>query len=464
MCEDESGLRETLGVLLNRAGYVPSLAPHVAAALRQIETGSFAAVLSDLLMPDGSGMIVLDAARARDQHAQVIMMTAYATTEQAVEAMRRGAYDYIQKPFKHQELLATIEKALEKRRILDENSALRQQLHGGSRAGGLLGKSAAMKRVMELVSRVANAPSSVLITGESGTGKEMVARALHDGSDRREKSFVAVNCGALPETLMESELFGYEKGAFTGAAGRKDGLFRAADRGTLFLDEIGELTPRLQVKLLRALQERKIRPLGSEQEVAVDVRVVAATNRDVEQEVAAGTFRSDLFYRLNVIRIAIPPLRERLEDIAILADHFVHKYCILHGRQLHLSSQALRWLVQQAYPGNVRQLENIIERAITLSDGPQIEHRDLTESSAGASIRDDSLSVADQLSAIRREDLGLDDYLATLEKQLILRALEESQGVRTAAAKRLGMSFRSLRYRLAKYGLSSEEDDEDVSE
>jgi two-component system response regulator PilR (NtrC family) len=444
--DDEAALREMLSILLRRAGYAVSVVETRSRALEAIEKNDFDAVITDLALPDGSGMDVLAAARAKDDALQVVMITAFGSTEQAVEAMRLGAYDFIQKPFRNHELLALLEKALEKRRIVTENRALRTAALGTFRAGDLLGKSEAMRRVMQMVSRVAASRTSVLITGESGTGKEMVARALRSESDRADGPFVVVNCGALPEALMESELFGHEKGAFTGATGKSEGLVRAADKGTLFLDEIGELAPGLQVKLLRVLQERKVRPVGGSREHDVDIRVISATNRDLDADVKTGAFRQDLFYRLNVIRLHLPPLRERPEDIPLLAQHFVHKHGALAGKQLELSSEALAWLVRQPFFGNVRELENVVERAVTLAREGRIGLEELPEAAAP------STPPAEGDAAIG-EGFDLDGYLGGIERRLILRALEQAGGVRTEAAKLLGMSFRSFRYRLAKYGL-----------
>ena len=322
--DDEPGLRQMLSVLFRRAGWSVELAAGVTEARTAIGSNvAFDVVVTDLMMPDGTGIDVLESATAHDATTQVVMVTAYATTERAVEAMRKGAYDYLNKPFLNEALLATVDKAAEKGRILRENRYLRSRI---SDVRQLIGVSPAMDRLRELINRAAPSSSSVLVTGESGTGKELVARALHDRSPRASKPFVVVNCGALPPNLMESELFGHERGAFTGADKKKQGLFRAAEGGTLFLDEIGELPLEVQVKLLRALQERAIRPIGGDQEVAVDVRVLAATNRNLEEEVRAGTFREDLFYRLNVIRLEIPPLRERHEDIRPIAEHLLAKH------------------------------------------------------------------------------------------------------------------------------------------
>ncbi|HKU39938.1 MAG TPA: sigma-54 dependent transcriptional regulator, partial [Polyangiales bacterium] len=379
---------------------------------------------------------------------QVVMVTAYATTAQAVQAMREGAYDYIQKPFKNDELLAVIEKACDKHAIVDHNRTLRRHLQQGFRAGDVVGKSAAMQQIMRLVERVASAPASVLITGESGTGKELIARALHYRGERAARSFIAVNCAALPEPLLESELFGYEKGAFTGANTRKEGLFRAANGGTLFLDEVGELPPALQVKLLRVLQQRTVRPLGGHEELPIDVRVVSATNRDVAREVSLGRFREDLYYRLNVINLHLPPLRDRPEDIALLAEHFLAKHSAAQNKRLGFAPDALRWLLRQTFRGNVRELENLVERAVTLALGARIELADLTPDT----IKDQPEHVVLPI-AIPDSGFDLDAHLANIERQVLVAALSKSGGVRKEAATLLRMTFRSFRYRLAKYGL-----------
>jgi two-component system response regulator PilR (NtrC family) len=438
-----------LRVMLSRAGYEVTIADGQTSAVAHLRgaTEPFDAVVTDLSMPDGSGMDVLQEARATDESTQVVMITAYATTAQAVQAMREGAYDYIQKPFKNDELLAVLEKACDKRAIVDHNRTLRRHLQQGFRAGDIVGKSAAMQTVMKLVERVASAPASVLITGESGTGKELIARALHYRGERASKPFIAINCAALPEALLESELFGYEKGAFTGASTKKDGLFRAASGGSLFLDEVGELPPALQVKLLRVLQQRTVRPVGGHEEVAVDVRVIAATNRDVAREVSVGRFREDLFYRLNVINLHLPALRERPEDIALLAEHFLSKHSAAQNKRLGFSPDALRWLVAQSFRGNVRELENLVERAVTLALGPRIELGDLTIESV--------TDLPSVVSPIMIPDTGfdLDGHLANIERQVLIAALSKAGGVRKDAATLLRMSFRSFRYRLAKYGL-----------
>jgi two-component system response regulator PilR (NtrC family) len=444
VCDDEASLREMLQILLRREGYRVDVVDGVHAARDQLGGADpYDVVITDLVMPDGTGMEVLEAVRARSTDTQILMVTAYATTEQAVEAMRKGAYDYVQKPFRNHELLATLEKALEKRAIVAENQTLRAEVKARWTEGQLIGKSAAMDRLRDLIKRVANATTSVLITGESGTGKEMVARALHFQSPRAEEPFVVLNCGAMPENLIESELFGHVKGAFTGATGAKEGLFRAADGGTLFLDEVGELPPPLQVKLLRVLQDRNVRPVGDSAEVEVDVRVVAATNRDVESAVEAGSFREDLFYRLNVIRIEVPPLRERPEDIPVLAQYFLQKHAAVQERRLSFSPEAMRWLAQQSYAGNVRELENMVERGVTLALGNTINREDLGDAHPS--------KKALGLTQIPEGRFDLDEYLAQVERELLFRALDQAEGVRTKAAELLGMSFRQFRYRLAKH-------------
>jgi two-component system, NtrC family, response regulator PilR len=456
ICDDEASIREMLGVLFRRQGHEVEAAGGVREALARLRDQArppHDVVVTDLMMPDGSGMDVLAAARDRDADTQVIMITAHATTERAVEAMRKGAYDYIEKPFKNDALVATVDKALEKRTLVAENRALRAEVRRAWREGDLVGKGPAMQKVRDMVRRVAAAPTSVLLTGESGTGKEMVARALHHQSDRQDAPLVVVNCGALPENLMESELFGHERGAFTGANARKEGLVRAAEGGTLFLDEIGELPPALQVKLLRVLQDRKVRPVGGDKEIPVDVRVVAATNRDLEADVAAGRFRQDLFYRLNVIRIHLPPLRERPEDVPLLATHFLEKHCAVQGKHLTLSNEALRWLLSQRYPGNVRELENLVERAVTLAQGDTVERADFPDGGHSA--------PPPPGAPLPEEGFSIDDYLADVERRLLEQALEQAGGVRARAARLLGTTARSARYRFDKHGIGGDDGDAD---
>jgi two-component system response regulator PilR (NtrC family) len=459
--DDEPGLRQVLEITFRRQGYDVVTAPGARRAIEAIRQNPqpFPLVLTDLVMPDGSGMDVLTAAKERTQATEVIVITAHGAMETAIEAMRRGAYDFVTKPFSPAEISALAAKALEKSTLFAENQRLRAQLErldGAQPFGG----GPAMQRVTELVAKVAPMRTTVLITGESGTGKERAARALHDQSDRRDKPFLVINCGALPEQLMESELFGHEKGSFTGAATRTLGLFREAEGGTVLLDEVGELPLSLQVKLLRVLQERKVRPVGAAAEVPVDVRVLAATNRDVETDVRAGKFRQDLYYRLNVIRIELPPLRERKGDIARLAERFARGFATELGKDVRgLTPDALRALDAHTFPGNVRELENMMERAVALASGPMIGLGDLPPTVSGLSA-----SPAPHISDLPVEGCMLDEVLGEVERRLILQALERTGGVRTAAAKLLGITFRSLRYRLAKQGLGQEDGESDDDE
>jgi two-component system response regulator PilR (NtrC family) len=463
--DDEPGLREMLSILLRREGMDVTVAPGFATAKEAIRSSPapFALVLTDLVMPDGSGLQLLAAAKERNPATEVIVMTAHSTVEAALDAMRRGAYDFVAKPFQTAELRLLVGRALEKSAIVRENARLKAQLAEAFPEDPLeiLGKSAPMRAIADLIRRVATSRTTILVTGESGTGKERIARAVHASSDRAKKPFLVVNCGALPENLMESELFGHEKGAFTGAAGRHAGLFREADGGTLLLDEIGELPLNLQVKLLRALQERKVRPVGGTAELPVDVRVIAATNRDVEKDVAEGRFRQDLYYRLNIIRIEVPPLRARMEDVPLLVEHFVHRFADEHGKKLRgLAPEALRAVLAYPFPGNVRELENAVERAVTLSTGPLVALGDLPPSVVG-----NVSAPAPRLLDLPADGCELDAVVAEVERRLMLQALERTNGVRTQAAKLLGITFRSLRYRLAKLGLDSGgdgESDEDV--
>jgi two-component system response regulator PilR (NtrC family) len=462
--DDEPALRHVLEVTFRRQGYDVVAAAGVKRALEAVRQNPqpFPLVLTDLVMPDGSGIDVLTAAKQRSPATEVIVMTAHSTVEAALDVMRRGAYDFVTKPFSPAEIVALAQKALEKSSIITENQRLRAHLERFEPDGReLVETSPAMQRIAELIAKVASTRTTVLVTGESGTGKERVARALHDRSDRASKPFVVVNCGALPEALMESELFGHEKGAFTGAAARSLGLFREADGGTVLLDEVGELPASLQVKLLRVLQERRVRPVGGAMEVPVDVRVLAATNRDVEADVQNGKFRQDLYYRLNVIRIELPPLRDRTGDISRLADRFVRRFAAELGKDVRgLTADALRALDAYSFPGNVRELENMIERGVTLASGPAIGLGDLPAAVSGLSA-----SAAPLLADLPPEGCVLDEVLGEVERRLILQALGRTGGVRKAAAKLLGVSFRQLRYRMAKQALAGEatepEGDED---
>jgi two-component system response regulator PilR (NtrC family) len=457
--DDEPGLREVLDITLKRQGFDVVTVPGKRRALEAIGSRStpFPLVITDLVMPDGSGMEVLEAARTRSEETQVIVITAHSTVESALEAMREGAYDFVTKPFSPREMAELVRKALEKSTIVHENRMLREQLRSIAprTTQELFGNEPSMQKVATLVEKAANTRSTVLITGESGTGKERTAHVLHELSDRRDRPFHVINCGALPENLMESELFGHEKGAFTGAAAKAPGMFRQADGGTLLLDEIGELPPSLQVKLLRVLQEKKVRPVGSAVEVPVDVRVIAATNVDVESAVERGDFRTDLYYRLNVIRIELPPLRERPGDVRRLAEKMVKRLADELDKPIEgLSGAALRALERYDFPGNIRELENVMERAVALSPGGRIELSDLPDhlvEAAGAGAPTISTDLPE-------EGCNLDEVLERTERRLITQALDRSGGVRKNAAELLGVTFRSLRYRLNKLGI--EPDDE----
>ncbi len=451
--DDEQGMREMLSVLLTRAGYQVDMASTGRQGIRKISIEEpYDVVVTDLVMPGADGMEVLESVKQRNPDTQVIVITAHGSTENAVEAMKRGAYDYITKPFKVEEFRLVVRRALEKRVLLRENLDLRREVAGRFDVEKIVGSSPGMRRVVDLCRRMGNMRTNVLISGESGTGKELVARAIHSLGPRSAGTFVTVNCGALPEPLMESELFGHERGAFTGAIRKAEGLFREADGGTIFLDEVGEIPLQVQVKLLRAIQERRVRPVGSTTEVPVDVRIIAASNRDLEKEVSDGRFRADLYYRLNVVRIKIPPLRERPEDIPALMEHFIERYSREVGRRIcGFSGEAKAKLLDYSYPGNVRELENIVERAVALSTGEELGVSTLPQTV----FQENSGGI--QISRELGEDFSLDDILKQVERSYIVQALERAEGVRTKAAELLGITFRSLRYRLRKLEIENEE-------
>jgi two-component system response regulator PilR (NtrC family) len=456
--DDEPGLRDMLSVLFRREGLDVVLAPGFVTASDAVAHAPepYAVVLTDLLMPDGSGMDLVSTVKKRSAGTEVIVMTAHGDVDTAIEAMKRGAYDFVTKPFATSELRALVHKALEKRDLYSENERLRAKL-GRETPGDLLGQSEGLRRLLDIVQRIASARTTVLITGESGTGKERVARAIHQQSERRDKPFVVVNCGAIPETLIEAELFGHEKGAFTGATSSRAGMFRAAEGGTLLLDEVGELPLAVQVKLLRVLQEKAVRGVGATMETPVDVRVLAATNRDVEEDVREGRFRQDLYYRLNVLRVHVPALRERRDDVRLLAEHFLSRSAREQGKDIHtLAPDAIRALESYSFPGNVRELQNVIERAVALASGMTIGLGDLPEELSGAAAR-----TTPSLVALPEEGCNLDDVIGEIERRLLLQALERTGGVRTQAAKLLGVTLRSLRYRLQKHALGGEDEAEE---
>jgi two-component system response regulator PilR (NtrC family) len=447
LVDDDQSMREVLEVLLRRHKFRVTAVSGGQEACDLLEEREFDLVITDLKMPRVGGMDVLAKIKQLHPQTEVVVVTAYATTETAVEAMKLGAYDYLTKPYKVEEILVTVERALEKRALVRENVSLREQLMGRNRLDRMVGRSEPMQKLFALIRQVAATRSSVLITGESGTGKELVARAIHGLGDRTDKPFVPVNCAAIPDALMESELFGHLKGAFTGADRDRTGLFAAADGGTLFLDEIAELSLNMQVKILRTLQERTIVPVGGVNELAVDVRIIAATNRDLDHEVEQGRFRPDLFYRLHVIPIPIPPLREREGDIPLLAEHFATKFAAEMNKPFAgFTSEALALLCGHNYPGNVRELENLVERAVALSSGDTIGADALPDVKPAAVRRGDPGTVD-----LPPEGLDLDAYMGQIERRLLEQALDRTKGNRTEAARLLRITLRSIRYRLAKY-------------
>lgn len=444
--DDELSMREFLQILLEGEGHQVETAGDLAEAVTLCQRDTPDLVYTDLKLPGSSGMDLLRYLREEYPETQVIMMTAFGTADTAVEAMRLGAYDYQVKPVKVDEIRALTAKALEKLNLIRDNKNLSAQLRGRFGFSRFIGTSPKMTLVVELIEKVARSRTNVLIEGESGTGKELVARSIHEGSSRAQGPFVAINCGAIPETLIEAELFGHVAGAFTGAGRGRRGLFEAAHGGTIFLDEIGELPQQMQVRLLRVVQERTVRRVGDEREKPVDARIVAATNRDLQEQVKLGRFREDLFYRLNVVRIRVPPLRERIEDIPPLATAFAERFSRDLGVLVNgITHDAMQALTTYRFPGNVRELENYIERAITLATGESITVEDLPEevrSSAGKPMAD--------LLAFPASGINIEATLEAIERRFIDQALKRSGGVKTKAARLLGLSFRSFRYRLAK--------------
>ena len=460
VADDERSMREMLAIVLRREGHRVLLADGGRAAVALLHREPVDLLLSDIRMPDMSGVDVLREAKRTDPDMVGIMVTAFASTESAVQALRLGAHDYLSKPFDVVELKAKVHEALEHRRLKEENSALKQTLAQTGDLANIVGESPAVDALKTRIRRVAPTQSTVLVTGESGTGKELVARAIHAYSTRRSKPFVAVNCGALPETLLESELFGHVRGAFTGADRNKKGLIEVANQGTIFLDEIGEMSPVMQVKLLRVLQERRFRRLGATEESSADIRVVAATNQDLAGMVSDGRFREDLFYRVNVIAIHIPPLRERREDILPLAERAVRRFSHQVGKPLEgLSPSAKRTLERYSWPGNVRELENVIERAVALEEGGVVraESLDLGPIPVGYTRpqREGRRIAGDPpgLDTLPASGFDLGQHVEQIERRYIARALEESGGRKSKAAGLLGMSFRSFRYYMKKYKL-----------
>jgi two-component system response regulator PilR (NtrC family) len=449
VADDERSMRELLSIVLSREGYDVTLARNGSEAVEKLGSGRFDLLISDIKMPDMSGVEVLRAAKRIDQDILGIMITAFASADTAIEAMRLGAHDYLSKPFDVDELKMKVRNALEQRHLRQENVLLKRALGTTHQFGNIVGRSDKMLAVFKLIEQIAKTDSTVLITGESGTGKEWVARAIHYYSLRRERPFVAVNCGALPDTLLESELFGYMKGSFTGANGNKKGLIEAAERGTLLLDEIGEMNPLMQVKLLRVLQERNYRRLGGVEELEADIRVIAATNQDLPKMVSEGKFREDLFYRINVIPIPLPALRDRVEDIPLLAEHFLSKYRDQMAKPITgIAQETMDLLQAHAWPGNIRELENVIERAVALEKSPAVLPESLPEHIGRRTPR-----VALPAGELPESGFDLEEHVKDLERDYIAQALRQSGGVQVKAAELLGMSFRSFRYYLKKYNL-----------
>jgi two-component system response regulator PilR (NtrC family) len=448
--DDELSMRELLEIMLVREGYKISCAENGKTAISILEKKKFDLLLCDIRLGDITGLEVLRAAKANHPDSIVIMISAYASAETAVEAMNDGAYDYVPKPFDNEELKKTISTALQLKSLEKEKKIIEDELKGNLHFNKIVGSTPRMMHIYDMIRQLSKALSNVMITGESGTGKELIARAIHEQSDRSEKPFVVINCGGIPDTLMESELFGHKKGSFTGATNDKKGLFELADNGTIFLDEIGELTLPLQVKLLRVVQEKMIKPVGGGEDIKIDVRIISATNKKLETEVIEGRFREDLFYRINVVEIKVPPLRERKQDLRTLAQHFLEKYSSQMGKEIDkISSYAIDLLNKYDFPGNIRELENLIERSVALSTtniilpdslALSIHKKRWIEGVQGRRFDLDEVANGVDLDAILKE----------IERAYIEKALEFSQNEKQKAAELLGINFRALRYRLDK--------------
>lgn len=456
--DDEESIREFLEIMLKKEGYEITLAEDGQKAKDLLAKKSFDMIISDLQMPHVTGIELLKHVKETAPEIVFMMITAFGTTETAVEAMKMGAYDYITKPFKIDEVRLNIQNALRSRNLEVENRTLKKELTKEYSFQNMVGNSPAMHVIFDMVKRVSQTPTNVLVTGESGTGKEVVAKAIHYNGPLKDKPFVTINCGAIPENLMESEMFGHKKGSFTGAVTDKAGLFEVADTGTLFLDEVGELPLTIQVKLLRAIQERVIRRVGATDDMKVEVRIIAATNRNLEEMVQKGTFRQDLFYRLNVINIRTPGLRERREDIPLLANHFLKKYNERLNKNIGgISTEAMEILKKYDYPGNVRELENLIERTVALEGGAMILPESLPPMVNTISGR--KMASSNEIE-IGDDGVDLDKVMGQIEKELLIKAIHSAGGVKKRAAKLLHISFRSMRYRIEKYNLGIVGDDE----
>ena len=457
VADDEQSMREFLDIMLKKEGYKVSLASNGEEVVKLIDNDLFDLVLLDIRMPKLDGLSALKRIKAIAPETIVIMITAYASADTAIKAMKEGAYDYITKPFKVEEIKLIIKNALEKKNLQKENILLKQVVRDRYHFGNIIGQSPKMMVLYDLLEKVSPTKTNILIAGESGTGKELVAKAIHYNSPRKEKPFVTLNCGAIPESLIESELFGHMKGAFTDAIATRKGLFEVADEGTIFLDEISELPLLMQVKLLRVLQDKEFKRVGGTEDIRVDVRIISATNKDLEEAVKEKRFREDLFYRLNVIQIKLPPLRDRKEDVQILASHFLKKYAEeLNKNILKISPEALQILLDYGYPGNVRELQNIIERAVALES-----HQELTAHNLSSYLNEQSLMRKGPIDIdIPNEGVDLEKMVEDLERTLLLKALDKTKGIKKKAAELLHINFRSMRYRLEKYGLNHEADSE----
>lgn len=456
--DDEESIREFLEIMLKKEGYEITLAEDGQKAKELVQKKSFDLIISDLQMPNLTGIELLKYMRQNYPEVLFMMITAFGTTETAVEAMKMGAYDYLTKPFKIDEVRINIANALKSKNLEFENRSLKKELNKEFSFQNIIGNSPAMHHVFDLIKRVSQAPTNILITGESGTGKEVIAKAIHYNGPLKDKPFVTINCGAIPENLMESEMFGHKKGSFTGAIADKQGLFEVADGGTLFLDEVGELPLSIQVKMLRALQERIVRRVGSTEDTKVDVRIIAATNRNLEDMVQKGTFRQDLYYRLNVIHIKTPALRDRKEDIPTLAFHFLKKFNEkLHKNINSISDDAMEMMKKYDYPGNVRELENMIERTVALEAGATVLPESLPPLVMTSSGR--KMASSNEIE-VTDDGLELDKIIGQIEKELIIKAIHKAGGVKKRAAKLLKITFRSMRYRIEKYNLGTVNDDE----
>ncbi len=454
LIDDELHNREALTVLLGNTGYEVQTAATGEEALAILEKYSFEVVLTDLFLPGVSGIDILKSVKEQSPYTNVILMTGNASAETAVEAMKEGAFDYITKPFNFEKLKVQVAKAVEKSRLVAENLYLRQQLRGKYRFDNIIGHSLAMQQVFSRMEKIVHTESTILILGESGTGKELVAKAIHFNGPRKEKPFVAINCGAIPGELLETELFGHVRGSFTGAVADKAGKFEVAHNGTIFLDEIGTMPMHLQMKLLRVLQEQEIERVGSSRKIKLNVRVISATNLDLEAQVRRGQFREDLYYRLNVIPIVLPSLRERREDIPLLARHFLQKCCRELNRPLmSLSPEAMQALELYQWPGNVREMENVIERSVTLTDGERIELRDLPSAiAAGAGEAGDGRPLP--FPTVTPDGLDMPALVARIESNLIRDAMTLAGGVKARAAAILGINRTTLVEKIKRLGLT----------